>query len=148
MRRRYASLLLVGLLAAGPGATRAIAQSESGGASLEGAVHGPDGKAVANASVRITATATGYARAVATRADGRFIAPLLPVGRYAVEVTAGGFVDARRDGVLLRVGTTQTVDIDLKAAASEQITVSTETGLIDQADPAGSLTIDPRAISD
>jgi hypothetical protein len=53
------------------------------------------------------------------------------------------------DGVLLRVGTTQTVDIDLKAmAAEEQITVSTETGLIDQSDPAGSLSIDGRSISD
>ena len=70
MMRRYFPLLLVGLLAAGPGATTAVAQSESGGASLEGEVHGPNGKAVPNASVRITATATGYARTVATRADG------------------------------------------------------------------------------
>jgi len=146
--RRYLPLLLVGFLAAGSGATHAVAQSESGGASLEGEVHGPDGKAVANASVRITATATGYARTVVTRADGRFVAPLLPVGRYAVEATASGFVAGRRDDVTLRVGTTQTVAIDLKAVGGEQITVSHEAGLIDQSDPAGSLTIDPRSISD
>jgi len=147
--RRHFPLLLVGLLAAGPGATTAFSQSESGGASLEGSVHSPDGKAVPNASVRITATATGYGRTVATRADGRFVAPLLPVGRYSLEVTATGFMTAKRDDVMLRVGTTQTVDIDLKAAtAAEQITVSNEAGLIDQSDPAGSLTIDPRSISD
>ncbi len=146
--RRYFPLLLVGFLAAGLGATKAAAQSESGGASLEGEVHGPDGKAVANASVRITATATGYARTVGTRADGRFVAPLLPVGRYVVEATAAGFLAGRRDDVTLRVGTTQTVALDLKAVGGEQITVSTETGLIDQSDPAGSLTIDPRSISD
>ncbi len=146
--RRYFPLLLVGFLAAGPGATKAAAQSESGGASLEGEVHGPTGKAVPNASVRITATATGYGRTVVTRADGRFVAPLLPVGRYAVEATATGFLAGRRDDVMLRVGTTQTVAIDLKAVGGEQITVSTEAGLIDQADPAGSLTIDPRSISD
>ena len=80
--RRYLPLLLVGFLAAVPGATRAIAQSESGAASIEGEVHGPNGKAVPNASVRITATATGYTRTVATRRDGSFVAPLLPVGHY------------------------------------------------------------------
>jgi len=148
MMRRFFPLLLVSLLAAGPGATTAVCQ-QSGGASLEGSVHGPDGKAVPNASVRITATATGYGRTVATRADGRFVAPLLPVGRYSLEVTASGFMASKRDGVVLRVGATQTVDIDLKAvAAEEQITISTEAGLIDQSDPAGSLTIDPRSISD
>ena len=69
--RRYLPLLLVGFLAAVPGATRAVAQSESGGASIEGEVRGPTGKAVPNASVRITATATGYTRTVATRAGRR-----------------------------------------------------------------------------
>src|SRR5262249_11200250 len=139
---------VVGLLAVGPGATRAAAQSESGGASLEGTVHGPDGKAVAGASVRITAGATGYARTVATHADGRFAAPLLPVGRYSLAVTASGFLAGRRDDVILRVGATQTVEIGLEAATGERIMVSTEASLIDQADPAGSLTIDSRSISD
>ena len=78
--RRYVPLLLVGFLAAGPAATRAVAQSESGAASIEGEVRGPNGKAVPNASVRITATATGYTRTLATRGDGSFVAPLLPVG--------------------------------------------------------------------
>ena len=146
--RRYFPLLLVGFLAAGPGATSAGAQSESGGASLEGEVLGPNRKAVRNASVRITATATGYTRTVATRADGTFVAPMLPVGHYVVEATATGFLAGRRDDITLRVGTTYSVGIDLKAVGGEQITVSTETGLIDQADPAGSLTIDPRSISD
>jgi len=146
--RKYLPLLLVGFLAAVPGATRAVAQSESGGASIEGEVRGPTGKAVSNASVRITATATGYTRTVATRHDGGFIAPLLPVGHYVLEATATGFLAGRRDDVVLRVGATYSVAINLKAVGGEQITVSTEQGLIDQADPAGSLTIDQRSISD
>ena len=146
--RKYLPLLLVGFLAVGPCATRAAAQSESGGASIEGEVLGPNGKPVANASVRITATATGYTRSVVTRKDGRFIAPLLPVGHYVLEATASGFQTGKRDDVTLRVGTTYSVAINLKSAGGEQITVSTEAGLVDQADPAGSLTIDPRSISD
>jgi hypothetical protein len=146
--RRYLPLLLVGFLAGGLGATKAAAQSESGGASIEGEVHGPNGKAVANASVRITATATGYTRTIATRRDGSFIAPLLPVGHYVLEATAAGFQSGKRDDVVLRVGTTYSVAINLKSVGGEQITVSTEEGLIDQADPAGSLTIDQRSISD
>jgi len=145
--RRYVPLLLVGFLAAGPAATRAVAQSESGAASIEGEVRGPNGKAVPNASVRITATATGYTRTLATRGDGSFVAPLLPVGHYVIEATAAGFAAGTRDDVVLRVGTTYSVAVNLKAVSGEQITVSTEEGLIDQ-DPAGSLTIDPRSISD
>jgi hypothetical protein len=142
-------LLLVGLLVAGPGVTRAVAQSDSGAASLAGAVHDAEGKPIANASVRIIATDTGYARSVTTRADGRFVAPMLPVGRYAVEATASGYSVGRRDDVLLRVGGTQTVEIDLRStAAEEQITISTEVGLIDQTQPAASLTIDQRSIAD
>ena len=145
--RRYVPLLLVGFLAVGPAATRAVAQSESGAASIEGEVRGPNGKAVPNASVRITATATGYTRTLATRGDGSFVAPLLPVGHYVIEATAAGFAAGTRDDVVLRVGTTYSVAVNLKAVSGEQITVSTEEGLIDQ-DPAGSLTIDPRSISD
>ena len=147
-------LLLAGMLVAGLAATPAAAQSESGGASLEGSVRGRDGQAVPNASVRIVATDTGYTRTVVTRSDGRFVAPLLPVGRYSIEATASGLGAGRRDNVLLRVGATQTVDIDLEsvevkpAAAGEQIEVSTEVGLIDQTEPAGSLTIDQGSISD
>ncbi len=147
-------LLLAVLLVAGPGAAPAAAQSESGGASLEGSVHGRDGQAVPNASVRIIATDTGYTRSVATRSDGRFVAPMLPVGRYSIEVSASGQGTGKRDNVLLRVGATQTVDIDLEsvdvkpAAAGEQIEVSTDVGLIDQTEPAGSLTIDQGSISD
>ena len=147
-------LLLAVLLVAGLGAAPAAAQSESGGASLEGSVHGRDGQAVPNASVRIIATDTGYTRSVATRSDGRFVAPMLPVGRYSIEVSASGQGTGKRDNVLLRVGATQTVDIDLEsvdvkpAAAGEQIEVSTDVGLIDQTEPAGSLTIDQGSIAD
>jgi hypothetical protein len=142
-------LLFVAALVAGPGATRALAQSDSGSASLEGAVRDGAGKAVPNASVRIVATQTGYARTVTTRADGRFVAPMLPVGHYSVEAAATGFSVGRREDVLLRVGATLTIDIDLKSsAADEQITISTEAGLIDQTEPASSLTIDQRAIAD
>ena len=107
-------LLLAVLLVAGPGAAPAAAQSESGGASLEGSVHGRDGQAVPNASVRIVATDTGFTRSVVTRSDGRFVAPMLPVGRYSIEVSASGQGTGKRDNVLLRVGATQTVDIELE----------------------------------
>lgn len=153
--RRQTLFVLFALLVAGPATRIAAAQSNSGGATLEGSVRGADGKPVANASVRIIATETGYVRTVATRADGRFVAPMLAVGDYSIEATAEGFSAGRRDGVVLRVGATQTVEIDLKPSADVktadpgvQISISTEEGLIDQTEPASSLTIDPRVISD
>src|SRR5215510_1384956 len=112
--RGFVLSLLAGALMVGPGASTSAAQSESGGASLEGAVRAADGKAVPNASVKILSLETGYARTVVTRADGRFFAPMLPVGRYSVEATATGFGAGKRNDVLLRVGATQTVDFALK----------------------------------
>jgi Carboxypeptidase regulatory-like domain len=146
---RTALPILFGLCLAGLVATPGFAQSESGGAALEGLVRGPDAKTVPNASVKITASDTGYTRTVVAHPDGRFVAPLLPVGRYSIEATAPGFNLGRRDNVVLRVGATQTVDIDLTLASlSDQITVSSDTGMIDRTEPAASLTIEKRSITD
>jgi hypothetical protein len=142
-------VLLGGLCGLGLATVPAAGQPESGSAALEGSVRDPDGRTVPNASVRIAAADTGYSRTVVTRADGRFVAPLLPVGHYSLEATATGFTAARQDDVVLRVGTTQTVELSLSLAGmSEQITVSNEVPLIDQTEPAGSLTIDGHALED
>jgi hypothetical protein len=146
---RPALLILFGLCLASPGVTPARAQSESGSAALEGLVRGPDQKTVPNATVKITASDTGYTRTVVAHADGRFVAPLLPVGRYSIEATAPGFTMGRKDDVVLRVGATQTIDIDVGLASlSDQITVSSDTGMIDRTEPAASLTIEKRSITD
>jgi hypothetical protein len=142
-------ILFLGLAVSGPGARSALAQSESGSAALEGSVRDPDQKTVPNASVRITADDTGYVRTVVTHADGRFQAPLLPVGRYSLEATAPGFSTGRKENVVLRVGATQTVDLDLRLASmSDQITVSTDTAMIDRTEPAASMTVDGHSITD
>src|SRR5512143_438617 len=127
MRTQRPLFVLGALLLVAPVGRNAAAQSSSGSASLEGSIKDTAGRAVANASVRITATETGYARTVPTRADGRFVAPMLPVGHYSLEANAEGFSAGRLDGVVLRVGATETVEIDLKPSDAEgQISISTE----------------------
>src|SRR5262245_14952753 len=72
------------------------AQSESGSAAIEGAITDPNGHALAGATVTIRNRETGYVRKLTTDARGQFIASVMPVGAYTVEVTANGFAVAKR----------------------------------------------------
>lgn len=71
------------------------------------------GQAVAGAAVTIRHSETGLVRALRTDADGRFVAAVLPPGRYDVEVAAPGFAPARSTGIRLRAGETQIADLSL-----------------------------------
>jgi hypothetical protein len=108
-------------------ASAAFSQTESGSAALNGLVSDPAGKSVAAAAVELRNTDTGYTRKVTTADDGRFIAPVLPVGAYQVRVVAAGFADARVDSFKLEVGEAKSITIRLNVSSvREQVTVVAE----------------------
>jgi iron complex outermembrane recepter protein len=113
------------LCAAAPARLRA--QSPTG--ALAGSVLDPDGKPIANAAIVLRHEGAG-ANATATRTTvsdgtGRFSADALPVGTYAIEVSAEGFASLRRGGVQVLDGRPQNVSFTLTIAAlNEQLTVS------------------------
>src|SRR5262245_27196841 len=88
------------VLAAMPGA--ALAQETTG--AIGGRVVDPQGLAIPGASVTITGPQG--AKRVATDADGRFTAPFLTPGTYAVKVEFQGFKSVERTGFALDVGQT------------------------------------------
>ncbi len=90
---------------------------------LNGRVLDPDGKAVANAEVVISGS-TAAPRRVRTDAEGRFVVPSLPAGRYDVRASAPGFT---ADPVAVNVtgGSPATADIALRVSAlNETLIVS------------------------
>lgn len=64
----------------------------------------PSGAVIAGAQVEIINQQTGVTeRNVVTAGDGRFIAPLLPVGVYRVIVSASGFAKTESGNIPVRV---------------------------------------------
>ncbi len=97
-----------------------LAQSEIGGATLNGTVLDPTGAAIPNAKVMVANTATGLIRNQQTNETGLYNFSRLPVGNYDLTVEATGFKSAKRTGVTLTVGGVVTFDLNLEVGASQE----------------------------
>ncbi len=127
----------------------ARAQSESGSAAIEGTVTAPDGRVVANAALTIRSLETGYLRSLVTSERGKYVASVLPVGSYTVEVRANGFGVVRREAVQLSVGQTERIDLMLPlATVREEVVVTSDQTVVDPEESAAGTTIDKRAVTD
>src|SRR5262245_9059028 len=82
----------------------AFGQTESGRGAILGTVADPTGRAVSGASIELRSRETAYTRKVTSGADGRFSAPVLPVGEYSLEATAPGFAKSMMESLKLDVG--------------------------------------------
>ena len=114
-------------------------------AKMHGVVSDSSGALVPNATVVATQTESGQMATAVTTATGDFILPNLPVGPYAIKVTAAGFQSYRRTGIVLQVsndlelnanltlGSTDTV-VNVDAGASQvQTEDNSITTVVDQA---------------
>src|SRR5581483_1447853 len=113
---------LIGLIAlALPSTTRA-----QGDASIWGVVTDSSGAAVPAAAVKVQNTETGAIRSIVTDTQGRYDAPLLPVGAYSVTVEKAGFQSQTKTGVSLVVGERIEVDVALGLSQAHQSVTVTE----------------------
>jgi len=97
---------------------------------IKGAVTDPSGAAIANATVTIADVLTGVVTKAGTNKSGIYDVPSLLPGQYTIAVTAPGFKDYLRKGVVLQV---ETIAIDAMltvGAASEQVVVTAEAPLL------------------
>ncbi|HEX5708793.1 MAG TPA: carboxypeptidase-like regulatory domain-containing protein, partial [Pyrinomonadaceae bacterium] len=122
LKRLASVMLLASALAAA-----ALAQGATG--QLTGTVSDPQGGRVAGASVVVTSLDTGAARAVETDGDGNFAVPLLPPGRYKVEVSAQGFGRILVESAIVNVTQTTTLsDLVLSPALQGETVTVTDQG--------------------
>lgn len=103
--------------------TSAGAQSPGTG-SILGRVTDEKGGVVLSAKVAVRSAETNISRELETDAHGDYRAVLLQPGLYEVTVEAQGFATVKRTGIRVEVGSTATVNIELKlSAVSEVVTV-------------------------
>lgn len=102
-------------------------------AALQGVVRDAQGKALPNASVRISSDALiGGERVAKTSENGSFRFPLLPPGLYAIAVDAPGY-PAKKTVELLSLGQTTQSNFKLVAEATATVEVVSVAGVADTA---------------
>jgi hypothetical protein len=127
-------------------AVSAIAQIDR--AVLEGAVLDPSGAAIVGASVKILAVNTDIAQEQRTNSKGYYRFPGIAVGRYTVTATSAGFKTNVIEEVVLRVGQTRTLDINLEVGgASEKVEVKAPSGPSNRTSAEASTVIDTNQIA-
>ena len=105
------------LLLLGPAAGAARAQGQ---ASIAGVVTDATGTAIPAAAVQVKDLETGAVRNVVAGQDGRYEAPLLPIGNYEVSGEKTGFQPAKAN-VTLVLGESATINLTLSVAQLQQV---------------------------
>src|SRR5512144_154469 len=124
---RYASVVVALLIAI---ALPAAAQQTTG--TLTGRVVDEQNAALPGAMVTARNTETGFSRTDTSDGEGTYRLAALAVGTYDITVEMSGFSNLDRKGIVLSVGQTLTVELQMKlASVQETVTVSGETPLIE-----------------
>jgi outer membrane receptor protein involved in Fe transport len=124
-----------------------VAQSQSSGGAIEGTVVDETGAVLPGVAVVVRNVDTGVTRETTTDASGIYRAPLLPVGNYEVSAELQGFAKVRRPDLTLTIGSTLTIDLTLRAALAEEITVTTEAPVIETSRTSQASTVGARAVA-
>ena len=126
--RNLKSAIFVALLVAFVGATAAAAQDTTG--TLTGKLTDTQGLAVPGATV--TVTGPQGARTFTTDGDGRFNAPFLTPGTYAVRAELSGFKAVDITGLSVSLGQTTDVGIKMEVGGlTETVSVTASQVIID-----------------
>ena len=115
---------------------------------LEGTVSDPSGGVIVGADVKLVAVETGLSEEGHTNSKGYYRVSGLPVGGYMVTITSAGFKTQVIEDIILRVGQTRTLDVQLAVGAvNEQISVQASTGPADRSSAEASTVIDATQIA-
>ena len=125
-RRLLPLLSLIALLTA----TTVAAQATTG--TIAGRVVDAQGAAVPGVDVQAINHDTGFERAGVTDGAGTYRLAALPVGTYTVRAAIPGFAAFVRDGVVVNISRTLTLDMQLElAGVRDEITVTAAAGGLD-----------------
>lgn len=104
---------------------------------------------VKDADVKITNTAMGTTVTAKTNDDGLFQALYLIPGTYQVGVEAPGFKKYLRSGLILRVGDSLELNIELETGALEQsVMITTDAPALETASPSLGQVVDSRRVAE
>jgi hypothetical protein len=112
--RVYPATVLLSLLCSWPSWTQVATVSGS----ITGTVRDPYGGMVGQAAVTAKNLGTGFTRTTNTNGAGEFEIPLLPPGKYEVEVVSRGFSTHNQSGIDVKLGQASRVAVSLSVSAS------------------------------
>src|ERR1035437_5189140 len=115
--KRKVSILIIGLVLAFGFSSVAHAQATG---TISGFITDTAGLAISGATVTLTEESTGGTRKLQTDNSGHFVAVLLPVGHYTIDVLYQGFQEQKRTGVPLETQGSSTVNLTLSPASEVQ----------------------------
>ncbi len=127
--------------------------------SISGTVKDPSGRVVPNADVAVREMSTGITHETRSNGSGYYTLPVLPVGRYVLQVHAPGFESYDRDGIVLDTDAALTLDCRLEMGAISQTvsvtdntlhveTVSTQSGEVVAGREMTSVPLNGRSFTD
>ncbi len=116
---------------------------------ISGTVTDPTGAVVKDAQVTITETSTGTVNKTTSDKAGQYVVPFLPPGEYQVQVEMHGFKKDVRNGMTLQANEHPIIDMTLQIGnATETVSVTAETPLIDAANASIGQTITTKEVED
>ncbi|MDP2999850.1 MAG: TonB-dependent receptor [Bryobacterales bacterium] len=128
--RALPSLLLL-LVLGGALSLAPPAHAQLGTGTITGIVSDTSGAMVANASVTVVATGTGFRRQTVSNAAGQYNLPGLQPATYDLTVELQGFKSARRPGLVLQVDQSARIDVPLEVGSlSESIEITASSPLV------------------
>jgi len=127
--KKIVYFLLICFISAGlPSAL--FSQEQTG--SLKGLVLDKEGSPLPGVSITISSPAMMGTLSFVTAANGSFRFPSLPPGTYTLKAEMAGFKPLTRENIIVRVGMTVTLDLNMEVAAlQEQITVTAASPVVD-----------------
>jgi hypothetical protein len=129
--------LLLGL------STPARVAAQAGDGSLRGSVKDIQGGALPGVTITATSPMLLAPGITVTDGSGNYRLINLPPGTFTLTAELSGFAKFRREGILLRAGSTFQVDITMQVGAvAETVTVAGDTPMLEVAKPSTVLTID------
>ena len=99
---------------------------------LNGTILDSTGAVIPGATVVAINNGTGVESSTSSTTAGAYTLPYLPPGTYSLRITSPGFRTANQENVILRVGQTMTVNIEMQiGAVTEEVTVSATPPLLE-----------------
>ncbi len=118
-------------------------------AQIRGVVTDPSGSSVPGAAISITNNATGVVRESISNGQGIYRLPLLPPGKYTMQVSKEGFKSIRQREIVLQIDDLATLDIHLEVGPqSQSVSVVTEMPLLRTDDAQTGLVVDNKRIQE
>src|SRR5271165_5629697 len=118
-------------------------------AQVSGTVSDPTGASIANAQIIMTEIDKHSVHTTLSDASGSYTLPNLPVGRYRLEVKAGGFKDYVQTGLELVVNNNIQVNAAMQVgSATERIEVSATASMVETKENSISNLVDQQRISE